>query len=317
MISYRSLLGRISIGGRWHCRRPLFLFSGVITYFYKVCWPKFWNFVVYLLENIFVMRSFIIALALVASAVACGSQQKRSVALPEVVEPVQYTYRVKNVYPHSTHCYTQGLQYVDGLMWEGTGEYGSSQIVTYALGENAPRVEAVLPASEFGEGITLLDGELFQLTWESNICHVYDVATKKRLRDYRYPGEGWGLTTDGETLYMSNGTANIYRVNPDTFRREGSITVTLRGEALNYINELEWIDGKLWANVYTTNYIVIIDPATGVVEGMINCEGLLSDEDITTRTDVLNGIAYDAATKRVFVTGKRWNKLFEIEIVKR
>ena len=263
------------------------------------------------------MKSLIIALALSMSIVACGSQPSKSVSQPAIVQPVQYTYKVKNTYPHCTHCYTQGLQYVDGLMWEGTGEYGSSQVVTYELGQDAPRVELSLPGSEFGEGITLLGGEMFQLTWESNVCHVYDVASRKKLRDHRYPGEGWGLTTDGEKLYMSNGTSTIYRVDPKTFQREGRITVTLRGEALNYINELEWIDGKIWANVYTTNYIVIINPKTGVVEGMIDCEGLLSDEDITTRTDVLNGIAYDAAAKRIFVTGKRWNKLFEIEIVKR
>ena len=304
--------------GRWHsCRRPLLYFSWANAYFYKVCWPKFWNFVVYLLENIFVMKRFIIAFAVAVSVVACGSQQKKSVPQPAIVQPVQYTYRVKNVYPHATHCYTQGLQYVDGVMWEGTGEYGSSQIVTYELGEDAPRVELSLPASEFGEGIPLLNGELFQLTWESNVCHVYDVATRKKLRDYRYPGEGWGLTSDGEKLYMSNGTATIYRVDPATFRREGRITVTLRGEALNYINELEWIDGKIWANVYTTDRVLIIDPKTGVAEGMIDFTGLLQSEDIKGDTDVLNGIAYDAATKRIFVTGKRWNKLFEVEIVKR
>ena len=294
-----------------------FFFYVANPYFYKVCWLKFWNFSLYLLENSFVMKSLIIALALSVSIVACGSQPSKSISQPTIVQPVQYTYKVKNTYPHATHCYTQGLQYVDGLMWEGTGEYGSSQVVTYELGQNAPRVELSLPGSEFGEGITLLGGEMFQLTWESNVCHVYDVASRKKLRDHRYPGEGWGLTTDGEKLYMSNGTSTIYRVDPKTFQREGRITVTLRGETLNYINELEWIDGKIWANVYTTNYIVIINPETGVVEGMIDCEGLLSDEDITTRTDVLNGIAYDAATKRIFVTGKRWNKLFEIEIVKR
>ena len=294
-----------------------FFFYVANPYFYKVCWLKFWNFSLYLLENSFVMKSLIIALALSVSIVACGSQPSKSISQPAIVQPVQYTYKVKNTYPHATHCYTQGLQYVDGLMWEGTGEYGSSQVVTYELGQNAPRVELSLPGSEFGEGITLLGGEMFQLTWESNVCHVYDVASRKKLRDHRYPGEGWGLTTDGEKLYMSNGSSTIYRVDPKTFQREGRITVTLRGETLNYINELEWIDGKIWANVYTTNYIVIINPETGVVEGMIDCEGLLSDEDITTRTDVLNGIAYDAATKRIFVTGKRWNKLFEIEIVKR
>ena len=277
----------------------------------------FWNFVVYLLENIFDMKIFIISLAMLASVVACGSQQQKSVAQPQIVQPTTYTYKVKNVYPHSVDSYTQGLQFVDGVMWEGTGEYGSSQIVTYSLGDAEPKVLSKLPRSEFGEGITLLGNELYQITWESNICHVYDPKTMQKLRDFRYPGEGWGLTSDGEKLYMSNGTATIFKVDPATFRRESRITVTLRGEALNYINEMEWIDGKIWANVYTTNYIVIIDPATGVVEGVIDCEGLLSDEDITTRTDVLNGIAYDAVTKRIFVTGKRWNKLFEIEIVKR
>jgi glutamine cyclotransferase len=202
-------------------------------------------------------------------------------------------------------------------MWEGTGEYGSSQIVTYELGENAPRVEASLPASEFGEGITLLGGELFQLTWESNVCHVYDAKTKKRLRDYRYPGEGWGLTTDGQTLYMSNGTANIYRVNPQTFRREGSITVTLRGEALNYINELEWIDGKIWANVYTTDEIVIINPKNGKVEGVVDCRGLLPKKLRTPDTDVLNGIAYDPETKKIYLTGKNWPKLYEVRLIEK
>ena len=263
------------------------------------------------------MKSFIIALAMLASVVACGSQQQKSVAQPQIVQPTTYVCKVKNVYPHSVDSYTQGLQFVDGVMWEGTGEYGSSQIVTYSLGDAEPKVLSKLPRSEFGEGITLLGNELYQITWESNICHVYDPKTMQKLRDFRYPGEGWGLTSDGEKLYMSNGTATIFKVDPATFRRESRITVTLRGEALNYINEMEWIDGKIWANVYTTNYIVIIDPATGVVEGVIDCEGLLSDEDITTRTDVLNGIAYDAVTKRIFVTGKRWNKLFEIEIVKR
>ena len=292
-----------------------FFFYVANPYFYKVCWLKFWNFSLYLLENSFVMKSLIIALALSVSIVACGSQPSKSISQPAIVQPVQYTYKVKNTYPHATHCYTQGLQYVDGLMWEGTGEYGSSQVVTYELGQNAPRVELSLPASEFGEGITLLGGEMFQLTWESNVCHVYDVASRKKLRDHRYPGEGWGLTTDGEKLYMSNGTSTIYRVDPKTFQREGRITVTLRGEALNYINELEWIDGKIWANIYTTDYIAIINPENGVVEGVVNLSGILPTTERDHKTDVLNGIAYDKVTNRIFVTGKNWSKLFEIKLI--
>ena len=136
----------------------------------------------------------------------------------------------------------------------------------------------------------------------------------EKIREFRYPGEGWGLTTDGEKLYMSDGTANIYTLDPATFKREKRTTVTLRGETLNFLNELEWIDGKIWANVYTTDQIVIIDPATGAVEGIVDLTGLLPEEDVTPATDVLNGIAYDAAGGRIFVTGKNWNKLFEIEI---
>ena len=263
------------------------------------------------------MKRFFMALALVAAVVACGSQPKKSATVPQVVQPVEYSYVIKNVYPHNPKSYTQGLQFVDGVMWEGTGEYGRSEINTYTSGDEKPQTRITLPRSEFGEGITLLGDKLYQLTWESHVCHVYDVATGKKLRDFRYAGEGWGLTSDGEKLFMSNGSANIYKLNPETFSREATITVTLRGEPVRFINELEWIDGKIWANVYTTDRVLIIDPKTGVVEGMIDFTGLLKDEDVSDNTDVFNGIAYDATTKRIFVTGKNWNKLFEVEIVKR
>lgn len=263
------------------------------------------------------MQKYIVAMLFAVIVIACGSQQRRGVsAQMNVVEPVRYGFKVKAEYPHSRESYTQGLQYVDGIMWEGAGEYGHSEINSYALG-GAPKSITKLPKSEFGEGITVLGDKLYQLTWESNVCHVYNVATGKKLKDFRYPGEGWGLTSDGVSLYMSNGSTNIYKVNPETFRREGSITVTMRGQVVNFINELEWIDGKIWANVYTTDYIVIIDPQTGVVEGLIDFKGLLKAEDTFNDTDVLNGIAYDAEQKRIFVTGKRWNKIYEIEIVKR
>ena len=262
------------------------------------------------------MKRFFMALAL-AAVVACGSKPQKSAFVPQVVQPVEYSYVVKNVYPHSTKSYTQGLQFVNGIMWEGTGEYGHSEINTYTLGDEKPQTRITLPRSEFGEGITLLGDKLYQLTWESNVCHVYDIVTGKKLRDFRYMGEGWGLTSDGEKLYMSNGSANIYKLDPETFKREGTITVTLRGEPIRFINEMEWIDGKIWANIYTTDRMLIINPETGVVEGMIDFAGLLKDEDIDDNTDVFNGIAYDAATKRIFVTGKHWNKLFEVEIVKR
>jgi glutamine cyclotransferase len=263
-----------------------------------------------------IMKRVIFMLLFVLGAVACGSQSKSSVVRVASNEPTQYSYKIKNTYPHLRDSYTQGLQFVDGVMWEGTGEYGSSRIVRYTLGDETPQEWATLPGSEFGEGITLLGDKLYQLTWESNVCHLYDLKTGKHLRDFRYLGEGWGLTSDGESLYMSNGTSKITKLNPETFRREGAITVTLRGEPVMYVNELEWIDGKIWANVYTTDRVLIINPDTGVVEGMIDFTGLLKKEDIASDTDVFNGIAYDKATGRIFVTGKRWNKLFEVEIVK-
>ena len=264
------------------------------------------------------MKKFLITLILVASVVACGSKKNQSISTskPKVVEPVVYGYVVKNVYPHSTKSYTQGLQYVDGVMWEGTGEWGKSVLQTIDLESGKTNVLAHLPKSEFGEGITVLGDKVYQLTWTNNLVHIYNLEGKL-LRNERYPGEGWGLTTDGQTLYMSDGSTYIYRVNPETFKREGKITVTLRGHAIEYINELEWIEGKIWANVYTANEILIIDPATGIVEGVVSFSDLQKAEDIKANTDVFNGIAYDKEQKRIFVTGKNWNKLYEIEIVKR
>ncbi len=255
-----------------------------------------------------------------ALLLACGGNTARRTAAatqPEQPRPVRYTYRVKASYPHPTDAYTQGLQYADGILWEGTGQYGQSAIRKTDLATGRSETVARLPRSEFGEGIALLDGKLYQLTWHANTCHVYDAATMKQVHEFRYPGEGWGLTTDGEKLYMSDGSAKIYTVDPATFRREKRTTVTYEGQPVDYLNELEWIDGKLWANVYTTDRIVIIDPATGKVEGVVDLEGLLPDSERGPETDVLNGIAYDAEGRRIFVTGKNWSRIFEIETIAR
>ena len=251
---------------------------------------------------------------------ACGpgtARGKRPAAAPVSAEPVRYTYAVRAVHPHLTTSYTQGLQFVNGVLWEGTGQHGESVLQRLDLATGQATVVARLPRSEFGEGITLLDGKIYQLTWQSNKAYVYDVATGRKLREFRYAGEGWGLTTDGSKLYLSDGSADIHTIDPATFRREGRITVTFKGEPVHYLNELEWIDGRIWANVYTTDQIAIIDPATGVVEGVVDLTGLLPDEELTPTTDVLNGIAYDAEGDRIFVTGKNWPKLYEIEIIEK
>lgn len=261
------------------------------------------------------MKGVLFILIASLSIVSCGSQPKRLDGAFEVVQPEFYTLNVKGVYPHSEHSYTQGLQYVDGVLWEGTGEWGESRLQKVDLESGKVDILANLPRSEFGEGITVLGDKVYQLTWTNGIAHVYNLQGK-RLKDFRYAGEGWGLTSDGKSLYMSNGTPDIYKLNPDTFQRDKKITVTLRGEVVDYINELEWIDGKIWANVYTTDYIMIINPESGAVEGIVDCQNLLPEEDQNEKTDVLNGIAYDQQGKRIFLTGKRWNKLFEVEIIK-
>ena len=225
------------------------------------------------------MRKFATVLLSGLLLASCGGNQVRAKRPAAPAEPKEYTYGVRAVHPHPATSYTQGLQYADGRLWEGTGQHGESVVQTLDLATGRAEVFARLPKEDFGEGIALLDGKVYQLTWQSNKAYVYDARTGEKIREFRYPGEGWGLTTDGKKLY-----------------------------------ELEWIDGKIWANVYTTDQIVIIDPATGAVEGIVDLTGLLPEEDVTPATDVLNGIAYDAAGGRIFVTGKNWNKLFEIEI---
>ncbi len=276
----------------------------------------FADFYVYLFPNtLFVMKNFLLTIIFTALVAGCGSQARNKSVSPTVVEPVRYGYKVKAEYPHERSSYTQGLQFVDGELWEGTGEWGESALQRVDLQSGKVDVLARLPKSEFGEGITVLNDRVYQLTWTNNTVHIYN-REGKHLKDVRYPGEGWGLTSDGESLYMSDGTERIFRINPETFKREATIVVTMRGEVVQYLNELEWIDGKIWANVYTSDYILIINPKSGVVEGVVDFSGLLSGKEQRRDTDVFNGIAYDAATGRIFVTGKRWPKLFEVEIVK-
>lgn len=261
------------------------------------------------------MKNFLLATIFLTLMAGCGSQSKKKSSVKTIIEPVRYGYNIKAVYPHQRDSYTQGLQFVNGELWEGTGEWGESVLQKVDLQSGKTEVLARLPKSEFGEGITILGDKVYQLTWTNNTVHIYDLSGK-HLKDIRYPGEGWGLTSDGEKLYMSDGSERIFRINSETFEREATIIVTNNGEVVEYLNELEWIDGKIWANVYTTDYVVIINPTTGVVEGIINFKGLLQKGDMRVDTDVFNGIAYDSVSKRIFVTGKRWPKLFEVEIIK-
>ena len=260
------------------------------------------------------MKQFAIILIAFATLVSCGGTRKKS-ATPQAVEPLFYTYEVVAEYPHLRTSYTQGLQFVDGELWEGTGEYGRSQLLRTDLVSGKVLQSKKLSKDEFGEGITVLGEKIYQLTWLNGKLHIYDRKMLTPLATHTYKGEGWGLTSDGTKLYMSDGTNHIRVLNPETMAQERRIGVTLRGESLSYLNELEWIEGKIWANVYTTNHIVIINPENGVVEGVIDLTGILPEKEHDNKTDVLNGIAYDKAAKRIFVTGKNWSKLFEIKLI--
>lgn len=268
-------------------------------------------------------RISIILLILCSVAVACGGTKSKSGAQvaadeqetskSESVTPIYYRHRVVAEYPHSTKSYTQGLCFAGGLLWEGTGQWGESHLQTIDLTTGRRNVLASLPRSEFGEGIAIMGDTIYQLTWTTGKAHLYDRSGRMH-RSVEYRGEGWGITSDGEQLYMSDGSAMIYEIDPVTFKPRRGIAVMSQGRPVDNINELEWIEGRIWANVYLTSTIVIIDPATGVVEGIVDLSDLTDRIEIDSTTDVLNGIAYDAASGRILVTGKYWNKLFEIEI---
>lgn len=227
----------------------------------------------------------------------------------------QYGVKVVKDYPHRTDAYTQGLFFHDGILWETTGQYGESSIRTVDLASGEPTQLKKLNAKYFGEGSVILDGVLYVLTWTNKVAFKYDAATLTYQKTLSYPREGWGITTDGKQLIASDGSANLYFLDKD-LKLLKRLPVTMNGRSLRYLNELEWIDGKIWANVYTTDTIVIINPADGKVEAAIDCTDLLPRKLRKKDTDVLNGIAQDAEG-RIYLTGKKWPRLYQVELVKK
>jgi glutamine cyclotransferase len=232
---------------------------------------------------------------------------------PPETTPV-YTYTVVATYPHDPGAFTQGLVYHEGVLYEGTGEYGTSTLrkVDLATGNVLQRHD--LAPDVFGEGIAVYSDTIVQLTWQSNIGYVYEQESFAQRSTFNYPGEGWGLTYDGTRLIMSDGTATLRFLNPTTFEEIGRVEVRDQSTPIWKLNELEYINGEIFANIWQNDRIARIDPATGEVVGWIDLSGLLSSEDRQQPVDVLNGIAYDAAQDRLFVTGKLWSKLFEIDL---
>jgi len=233
-----------------------------------------------------------------------------------VPAPANLSFNILAQHPHDTGAYTQGLQLHNGKMYEGTGDFAQSslRITDYKTG----RVEQIHKMGNdqiFGEGICIFNNKIYQLTWESNIVYVYDINNiNKPIQTFKWPYEGWGITHNGTDIIISDGSANLYFVNPADFKVKTTIAVRSDKGPIDKINELEYIDGFVYANVYTTDAIIKIDPESGLVAGVMNFTNVLPANERTPRTDYFNGIAYDSASKTMFVTGKRWPKMYEIKL---
>jgi glutamine cyclotransferase len=234
----------------------------------------------------------------------------------QLVAPTLYTYRVRNIYPHDPAAFTQGLIVRDGQFLEGTGREGQSRLRRVEIETGNVLQEQALGDEYFGEGITELNGKIYQLTWRSGVGFIYDAESLQETGQFAYAGEGWGITHDGEKLIVSDGSATLQFWDPATLQPTGGVYVSLLGLPLSQLNELEYIDGSIFANVWQTNLVVRIDPSTGQVTGVVDLAGLLDyAPPAEVQPDVLNGIAYEAETGRLFVTGKLWPAVFEIELL--
>lgn len=255
-------------------------------------------------------------------AVGCsGPEPQASTTTPQPETATQKevpigTFKVKNAYPHDPKSFTQGLLFLDSkTLWESSGLYGQSTLrkVDLETGKVLQRVN--VPVDYFAEGMTEFKGKLYQLTWEHHKGFIYDPATMKKTGEFAYTGEGWGLTHDDKYLILSDGTSDIRFLNPETFEVEKIIVVKNGNNPVDQLNELEYINGEIWANVWQTDWVVRIDPETGTIKSLVNFTGLLRESERREDTDVLNGIAYDAKTKKLLITGKKWPKIFEVEVV--
>ncbi|MBO0329659.1 glutaminyl-peptide cyclotransferase [[Muricauda] lutisoli] len=239
-------------------------------------------------------------------------------AAPEV-----YTYEIVNSYPHDTGAYTQGLEFHEGTLYESTGKKGASTVrkVNFETGEVLQQID--MDASVFGEGITIMNDKLYQLTWQSGLGYVYDISNLEKIKNFTYgkSREGWGLCHDDEKIFKSDGTEKIWFLDPETLEEQGYIETVTNKSIFNMANELEYVNGKIYANVYQKESMMIIDATSGAIEGVINFGGLKSKVKKGPEWDegnsVLNGVAYHPERETFFVTGKNWDKLFEVEIRKK
>lgn len=241
-----------------------------------------------------------------------------SVQLKSNVIPQKYSYKIIKRYPHDPNAYTQGLIYENGFMYEGTGQYNESTLRKYKL-TNGELIQSYnLPEDVFGEGIVISNNHIYELTWTSKVAYEFEKESFKLINKFDFNTQGWGITNLDGNLVMSDGSYTMYVLSPESFNEIRRIEVYDNIGPVNQLNELEWIDGKIYANVYQTDFIVIIDPKTGCVTGKIDLTGLLDQTKIKDHeVDVLNGIAWDAKAKRLFLTGKWWPEIYEVELVKK
>ena len=258
----------------------------------------------------------LMAIAMLAASATLGLQAQAVRNVPPVMSKApKYGYTVVRSYPHDPKAFTQGLEFFDGFLYEGTGQKGRSGVRKVEIETGKVVQEERLHAQYFGEGITVSQGKLFQLTWQDRTGFVYDARTLKFIRNFSYFGEGWGLAHDAQSLVMSDGTSNLRFLETTRFQERRRLKVTDAGVPIERLNELEYVRGEIWANVWETDFIVRISPKDGRVLGWIDLKGLQSGPAVKLPPDaVLNGIAYDAQKDRIFVTGKMWPRLFEIRI---
>ncbi len=231
------------------------------------------------------------------------------------VKPKSYKIKVLEVLPHDIGSYTQGLFFYNQQLYESTGIKGESKFRKVDIKKGTTLKSIIFPEEYFAEGSTVIGDKLYILTWTNKVVFVYDINTFKPIKTLFNPKDGWGLTTDGKMLIMSDGSSNIYFIDPSNFQEKSKIEVKLKGKSVDQLNELEYINGEIWANVYLTDNIMIIDPKSGAVKATVDCRNLLPSSLRTDKTDVLNGIAYDPLNKQIYLTGKYWPKMYRVQIV--
>ena len=265
------------------------------------------------------LLSIIMIAIILGSLTSCTllTKQSQTEVVPAVPEPLEQNlgYEILATYPHDPTCYTQGLVIDEGIFYESCGLYSQSSIRKVDPVSGVAQSETDLGANYFAEGLVLLDDKLYQLTWKENTGFVYDASTLELLRTFNYQTEGWGLTTDGSALILSDGTNTLYWLDPGTMQVVRQVNVSYQGQSVEYLNELEYINGLIFANIYMTDSIVTINPEDGGVISLIDLTGLRPEQNQAMQGEVLNGIAYDAINDKLYLTGKNWPSLYEIRLV--